>query len=46
MQLSKQKWNKYDNTFSIEDEKFQQLLFFTANMMFINLLVNTLHVEF
>jgi hypothetical protein len=33
-------------TFTIEHDKFEQLLFFTANMTFINLLVNTLCVEF
>jgi len=33
-------------TFNIEHDKFCQLLFFTANMMFINLLVKTLCVEF
>jgi len=28
-------------TFNTEHDKFYQLLFFTENMMFINLLVNT-----
>ena len=33
-------------TFNTEHDKFYQLLFFTENMMFINLLVNTPCVEF
>jgi hypothetical protein len=33
-------------TFNIEHDKFYQLLFFTANMMFTNALVKTLCVEF
>jgi len=33
-------------TFTTEHDKFYQLLFFTAHMMFINLLVNKLYFEF
>jgi hypothetical protein len=37
---------KITNTITIEHNKFLHLLFFTADMMFTNLLVNTICVQF
>jgi hypothetical protein len=38
--------NETNTSFTIDHDKFQQLLFFTANMMFINLLENKLCSNF
>jgi len=46
MQLSKKNKTNMTTTFSIEHDKFWQLLFFTPDMMIINLLVDTKCVEF